>query len=180
LLLLESYRHIEPQSHNAMPNAEQATSNDGAVAQEPSCVFSYGTLMSESVLEVVLGRVPAWTEGRVSGYARVPLCGRCYPGAVPRDGGVIIGRVLRGVSSHELARLDRFEGDEYCPVVETVRLDSGDTVRARLWALSDLNDVVPDSDWSFDRFVKVDQAWYLTSCKEWADQDDRNNGKLKP
>jgi gamma-glutamylcyclotransferase (GGCT)/AIG2-like uncharacterized protein YtfP len=162
-----------------MSSAEPATRGDAETAQEPTWVFSYGTLMSESVLETVLGRVPAWTAGSVAGYTRAPLCGRCYPGAVPRDGAVISGRVLRGVRSHELARLDRFEGDEYRPVVETVLLDTGDTVRARLWTLHDLKGVVLDGDWSFEQFLREDQAWYLTSCKEWADQDDRDHGKFE-
>jgi gamma-glutamylcyclotransferase (GGCT)/AIG2-like uncharacterized protein YtfP len=147
-------------------------------APEPTWVFSYGSLMSEPVLEAVLGRVPAWTPGRVAGYARGPLCGRCYPGAVPRAGAELPGRALQGVRPAELARLDRFEGDEYEPAVEAVRLDTGEVVRARLWRLHDQSGLL-DGDWSFDEFVKVNEGWYIQMCRDWATQDDREQAELR-
>jgi gamma-glutamylcyclotransferase (GGCT)/AIG2-like uncharacterized protein YtfP len=128
--------------------------------------------MSERVLEAVLGRVPRWTPGEVSGFKRSPLGnGRCYPGVCPSPCDVVRGRVLRDVGSEELARLDRFEGDEYrAVVVPNVRLDSGETVRARLWVLSDVEGVLA-GDWDFDRFLDMDEGWYVKMCREWADDD---------
>jgi Gamma-glutamyl cyclotransferase, AIG2-like len=68
--------------------------------------------MSEAVLKVMLGRVPSWTTGTMTGYVRQPLCNRCYPGVVRRDRNTVRGRVLRDILPQELANLDIFEGDE--------------------------------------------------------------------
>lgn len=144
---------------------------------EPTWVMSYGTLMSEKVLEAVLGRVPSWTPGTVTGYARVCLGnGRCYPGVLPRNGATVTGRVLRDVTASELARLDRFEGDEYHAIVQDVVLQDGTKVMARMWALADMDGVI-DQEWNFDKFLAENEHWYVDMCRSWAADDEKEEQK---
>lgn len=144
-------------------------------------VFTYGTLMSERVLQVVLGRVPVWSHAELDGFARVPLGNeRCYPGALVRPGAKIRGRILHGVNADELARLDRFEGDEYEPVVvEGIRLDSGALVDARVWKLAQFEGIL-DGQWDYNKFVLEDEHWYVQMCKEWAHDDEIEQQKCTP
>jgi gamma-glutamylcyclotransferase (GGCT)/AIG2-like uncharacterized protein YtfP len=144
-------------------------------------VFSYGTLMSEKVLKAVLGRVPQHCPGELDGFARCPLSDRCYPGAVARQGSRLRGRVLRGISPAELAVLDRFEGDEYTSIfVDGVRLESGETVRARFWPLADATGILLDGDWSYDQFLATNESWYVKMCSEWAADDKREQQQCTP
>lgn len=90
------------------------------------------------------------------------------------------GRVLRGVTADELATLDRFEGDEYAPVVVAgVRLDSGESVAARLWLLEDTSGLL-EEEWSFERFMEEDEGWYVRMCMEWAEEDKVEKRKCTP
>lgn len=131
--------------------------------------------MSERVLQEVMGRVPAWTPAVLPGYRRRALSGRCYPGVCAARGASVAGRVLHAVSAAELARLDRFEGDEYVAlVVPGVRLGAaggGDAVAARVWVMRDPDGML-EAEWSFDRFLEKDEGWYVDMCREWA-ADDR-------
>jgi Gamma-glutamyl cyclotransferase, AIG2-like len=138
--------------------------------------------MSERVLAVVLGRVPRWSAAELSGYRRSPLGnGRCYPGVCPSPSSKVRGRVLHDVTPSELARLDRFEGDEYAAVVVPgVRLlQSGEDIRARMWVLADTQGVL-EGEWSFDAFLEKDEAWYVRMCKEWADDDAKEQQQCTP
>lgn len=141
-------------------------------------VFTYGTLMSERVLQAVLGRVPNWSCGELTDFKRVSLGNeRCYPGALPHPASKICGRVLHDLSADELARLDRFEGDEYeAVIIDEVLLASGEKVRARVWKLADLNGVL-DRDWDYDKFLRHDENWYVEMCREWAADDDTEQQK---
>lgn len=139
--------------------------------------------MSERVLEVVLGRIPRWVCGEVSGFASAPLGdGRCYPGAFRKPGSVLRGRVLCDLTRSELDRLDRFEGDEYeASSVPNVTLQGGASVSARMWILppSEMGGVL-DGDWSFDAFLAKDEEWYVKMCQEWADEDSVEHQKCTP
>lgn len=131
--------------------------------------------MSERVLQAVMGRVPQWTPGVLPGYRRRALGnGRCYPGVCAAAGASVRGRVLQAVSAAELARLDRFEGDEYAAVVVPgVRLGAGGEggpVSARVWVMREPEGML-EAEWSFDRFVEKDEAWYVDMCREWAADD---------
>jgi gamma-glutamylcyclotransferase (GGCT)/AIG2-like uncharacterized protein YtfP len=150
-------------------------------AVDEAFVFTYGTLMSEKVLQAVLGRVPQHSPGELDGYVRCPLGNnRCYPGAIPRQGSTLRGRVLRYITSLELAVLDRYEGDEYDRAcVDGVRLETGETVRARFWPLADLSGVL-DGEWSYDAFIATNEASYVKMCTEWAHDDQREQQQCTP
>lgn len=137
--------------------------------------------MSERVLEVVIGRVPPWSAATLPGYRRRALGnGRCYPGVCRAAGAAVRGRLLRGISPAELARMDRFEGDEYAAVVvPDVRLDGGQSVRARLWVLESMEGV-EDGEWSFESFLENDEGWYVEMCREWSEDDKREQQQCTP
>lgn len=67
--------------------------------------------------------------------------------------------------------MDRYEGDEYeALVVGGVTLQTGEVGRARVWAMKESEGVLEEG-WSFDKFLQVDERWYVDMCKEWKEED---------
>ena len=77
-------------------------------------VFTYGSLMFESVWKrVVQGDYPS-SHASLDGYRRLSVINETYPALVPVPGTHSIqGVVYQGVSHDDIGRLDEFEGDYY-------------------------------------------------------------------
>ena len=88
-------------------------------------LFVYGTLLSARVRNLVIGRALPAIPARLSGYRRVTLSGRDYPGLVPAPQAAVEGRLVEGLGIADLARLDRYEGDEYRRCLLRVSTASG-------------------------------------------------------
>ena len=74
----------------------------------------------------VCGREHAAVDAELQGYARHLVRGQDYPGlALANPESIIRGRLYLEVDDASLARLDRFEGEEYERIVVTVRLADG-------------------------------------------------------
>lgn len=76
-------------------------------------LFVYGTLLSARVREQVIGRPLPASPAFLTGYRRVTLAGRNYPGLIRAPHARIAGRLVEGLRATDLGRLDRYEGDEY-------------------------------------------------------------------
>jgi gamma-glutamylcyclotransferase (GGCT)/AIG2-like uncharacterized protein YtfP len=76
-------------------------------------VFTYGSLMFQPVWSrVVQGKYPS-ALAVLSGHTRHAVVGEQYPGVIVGPGQVA-GRVYFDVSQADQARLDAFEGEDYC------------------------------------------------------------------
>jgi gamma-glutamylcyclotransferase (GGCT)/AIG2-like uncharacterized protein YtfP len=108
------------------PGAITTTTGSTAVMNK---IFVYGTLMAESVVTTLIGRMPPHDKARVFGYARYPVRDRVYPAIVPvttthhhpAAAVVVEGLLLRDLHEREMRRLDEFEGTDYRRV--TVRIE---------------------------------------------------------
>ncbi|KAM0890917.1 hypothetical protein ACQ4PT_026701 [Festuca glaucescens] len=60
-------------------------------------VFVYGTLMSEEVVRVLLGRVPPSSPALLPNHQRFSIRGRVYPAILPVDGNEVSGREWKKV-----------------------------------------------------------------------------------
>jgi len=107
-------------------------------------LFVYGELCKPAVLNSLLGRVPSGEAALLAGYRRalVPTTG--YFCAVPREGAMIAGLLLGGITPDEIETLDGFEnvsGGEYTRVEREVELlASGECHPAWVYVSSDNTD----------------------------------------
>jgi gamma-glutamylcyclotransferase (GGCT)/AIG2-like uncharacterized protein YtfP len=93
-------------------------------------IFVYGTLMAESVVTTLIGRMPPHDKARVVGYVRYPVRDRVYPAIIPvttphlhpAAAVVVEGLLLRDLHEGEMRRLDWFEGTDYRRVNVRVEL----------------------------------------------------------
>lgn len=76
-------------------------------------LFVYGTLLSAQTRARVLGRAVAVRTARLTGYRRMSLAGRHYPGLVRARNGEVTGLLVEGLGKGDLRQLDRYEGQEY-------------------------------------------------------------------
>ncbi|MFP4643039.1 MAG: gamma-glutamylcyclotransferase family protein [Spirochaetales bacterium] len=98
-------------------------------------VFTYGTLMFDSVWRSVAGRLGPHAPARLYGYRRRGISGVSYPGIVPGDAEEYVdGLLYLKVDGASLAAIDAFEdeGTEYRRIVVRVRLHGGGVCSA--WA----------------------------------------------
>lgn len=105
-------------------------------------LFVYGTLApgesNEHVMEGMAGQwQPATTHGKLYKNGWGAALG--YPGIVPKEDGELVNGLL--FSSDDLPehwpRLDEFEGDGYNRIIIPIALESGETIEAYVYALSE-------------------------------------------
>ncbi len=89
------------------------------------CLFAYGTLMYPALAEAIVGRVLPSEPAVLRGFRREGMQGRAYPAIVAESGGRVEGRLYGGIPLAALARLDRFEGDEYRRETHRVEVAGG-------------------------------------------------------
>lgn len=76
-------------------------------------LFAYGSLMYEDVFTGVALCSAQCVSAQAIGWRRWALMNRTYPGAMPYADGTLEGILWLDVPQHAMARLDKFEGDEY-------------------------------------------------------------------
>ena len=76
-------------------------------------VFTYGSLMFPPVWSLVVAGRYRSLAGTLAGHARFAVDAQDYPGMVVRSGASVDGVLYLDVDEADLARLDRFEGDDY-------------------------------------------------------------------
>ncbi|MEO6281336.1 gamma-glutamylcyclotransferase family protein [Roseateles sp.] len=96
----------------------------------PNHCFTYGSLMWADIMARVCGHELACEPARLHGHRRHPVQGEDYPGLCPVDGGVVDGRLYRGLDPVMWTRLDAFEGADYERVQVPVALADGRTETA--------------------------------------------------
>jgi len=146
-------------------------------------LFVYGTLMAPSVIETVIGRVPAGCRARLAGFVRHPVHGRVYPGMIPSTSpsSTTTGFLYKDLTDLEMKRLDYFEDVEYTRRnVNVVLLENAEEQSASMLSTETYvwtNPVVEldtTRDWSYDDFCKNELDNYLRRtvqpCREDLDR----------
>lgn len=127
------------------------------------CCFTYGSLMCRDIMSGVAGLdlvgEPAW----LAGYARHPVVGEDYPGAIAAPGAVVEGVLYRGLGPEALRRLDVFEGDMYERVRVGVNPVGGRDVTAWCYIVRDrYRDRLRAGTWDFAAFLRQGKARFLS------------------
>ena len=101
-------------------------------------LFVYGTLQYQSILKVLLRRVPSSTPAVVRGYTRCRILNLPYPAVLVDPVGTVDGMLLWGLREDELEILHDYEGEEYAlhEGVEAV-MAGGDTTACSLYLWRD-------------------------------------------
>jgi gamma-glutamylcyclotransferase (GGCT)/AIG2-like uncharacterized protein YtfP len=101
-------------------------------------LFTYGSLMFAPVWRKVAKPHYRTSEETIRGYVRYTVAGEHYPAVIGTPHlplSTLTGRVYWDIDAEDIARLDRFEGDDYKRVsVQTV---SGQTVSLYLFIASE-------------------------------------------
>jgi gamma-glutamylcyclotransferase (GGCT)/AIG2-like uncharacterized protein YtfP len=135
---------------------------------EAAC-FTYGSLMWADILGRVIGRpAPAGEPARLHGHARHPVRGQDYPGLVAAPGATVAGRLYRGITPADWARLDAYEGDDYERVAVQVALPGGGQQAA--WVYRHRRpEALADGDWSEADFEREGRARFMAQYPGFAD-----------
>ncbi len=126
-------------------------------------VFTYGSLMFETVWLSVVARHYQNQSAVLSGFRRHAVRGELYPALVksPAQGSAVVGRLYRDVSSNDLNRLDAFEGTLYrriaCQVSEPA---SSTLIEAEVYLFLQPNLLMPD-DWDEKRFAETGMVDFM-------------------
>jgi len=123
-------------------------------------LFVYGTLRSSGVRKRLVHADCDTIDATIAGWIVRRVKGELYPGIVRGDG-VARGTIVFSVSHDDIARLDRFEGEEY---VKTDAVAVGIADRRRypvvVYRFKD-EDALSDEQWDFDAFEKNGLAPFL-------------------
>ncbi len=131
-----------------------------------TALFTYGTLMEETVMTAVTGRCFAWREGELAGYVREGVAGEVYPGIRPQAGAVTRGRIYLGVDAAALARLDVFEGELYRREWLPVRSDTGEELTAAVYVMApEFSHRLSGRPWDPARFHAEHLAEFRRGCE---------------
>ena len=135
-------------------------------------VFAYGSLMSESVLQVLLQRLPRMRPAVLRGYRRYMLVDRCYPAVVPRlPSDAVCGVLLCELTSEEVAVLNAFEDPAYERRFVPVWLTDApcpSSVEALAYVRASDTEAVLLGDWSLGDFEGSPvYSAYLDRCRSF-------------
>ncbi len=126
----------------------------------PGRLFVYGTLMFPAVMARVSGRRAAGRPAVLEQYACYRVRGAVYPGIIPVEEACTEGMVYAGLGAAPLARLDRYEGDEYRRERVQVRLHGGRVIEAWTYVMRS-TDRLSAEPWDRAQFGRRELAAWL-------------------
>lgn len=125
-------------------------------------LFNYGTLQSPLLMARISGLHQPGRPAVLDDYGCYTLTGAVYPGIRPEPGAQTHGVVYDGLDAAQLARLDRFEGDEYQREQVEVRLADAEVLLAWVYVIQPvLRASLSSVPWDRDRFERYHLATWL-------------------
>lgn len=129
-------------------------------------VFAFGSLMDRELMALVLDRDVSgvtMTEATIRGYVRRRVAGEYYPALVPQPDGIVVGRLVEGLSPDDIDRIHFYEGDVYD--LAPVHAVTADGRRFTAHVFLDGGDLrVSRQGWDFQSWLRheKDEAMALT------------------
>ena len=118
-------------------------------------IFAFGLLMIPKVMKDVTGIELLGTEAVLSGFRRVSLAGRNYPGITRDDHGGVRGIYYADTDADMIRRIDAFEGDEYRRDIVSIRLASGEVCSAGVYLMSKTGEaLVTNESWDLEAYKR--------------------------
>jgi gamma-glutamylcyclotransferase (GGCT)/AIG2-like uncharacterized protein YtfP len=124
--------------------------------QTSGTIFVYGTLSFDEVISALLGRILKGTLGSITGFKRIRIKNKTYPGLVAANSeSSVTGMVHTGITPEELELLDTFEDDFYQKFKTEIKLESGDKIQALVYIIPKSNmQFATTEEWNHDGFGK--------------------------
>ncbi|MEE8393655.1 MAG: gamma-glutamylcyclotransferase family protein [Rhodospirillales bacterium] len=118
--------------------------------------FFYGTLMDPDVLGLVIGRPGPFAgleEVHLYGYRTAYLDGQSYPALKEEAGARAEGRLARGLSLNEAARISYYESDLYR--IESLEIETAAGQSATAWTFTSGPGMVMGGGWDFEAWRRI-------------------------
>ena len=117
-------------------------------------LFAYGTLMTEEVMSLVIGRTSTHSPATLAGYRRGQLRGEVYPAIRPAPEHRVGGVLYTDLSPADIRQLDLFEGEMYQRQAIPVELADGRLASAETYVLrAEFYHQLTDNPWSLQEFM---------------------------
>jgi len=126
-------------------------------------VFTYGSLMFDTVWSRVVADSYDRSEAILQGYDRKGVLGEVYPVIVPSSASSRVeGIVYRDVSLADLARLDQFEGEYYFRKTALVVTEEMETLAAEIYVLKEeYYTIISPREWDLDYFSTTGIHYFI-------------------
>jgi gamma-glutamylcyclotransferase (GGCT)/AIG2-like uncharacterized protein YtfP len=132
-------------------------------------IFTYGSLMFDSVWSRVTAGCSERILAGLSGYRRRLLSGRIYPALVPgTPEDMVMGVAYLDVQPEAVSKLDLFEGELYRREQVRCVVRQGETLPAETFVLrTEYLHLAIDRDWDPDLFARTGLAAFLNDDEEF-------------
>lgn len=118
-------------------------------------LFTYGTLMVPELFVKLTNKPYPTCKAVLKDFARYKVNGKSYPGIIPEKGGAVEGMVYLEVTSGDLIKLDRFEGEMYSAEEVIVKTETGTVMKALVYVVKpNYKDQLSREEWSMTAFVR--------------------------
>ncbi len=125
-------------------------------------IFAYGSLMFDTVRDLLIDDRYRKLEGYVSGYKRLGVRDEVYPGLVAATDSRVDGVVLLDVNRSDIRLLDEFEGGYYRRQGMTVVCGIKRCIHAQAYVFRDeYRFLLTDYEWDADQFFNKDIQTFL-------------------
>ena len=134
-------------------------------------IFTYGSLMFDTVWERVIGVEYKKHRARIYGYRRQALKNFTYPALIAGPNEEIVdGVVYLNVYPSDVDTLDRFEGEYYQRIGLPCTLNDGSTIEADTYLFKDkYRKMLDDKPWDVKKFEDSGIRKFLSKYKGFAD-----------
>lgn len=131
-------------------------------------LFSYGTLCDPLIMRSVSGYTCSGEMASLTGYARISLRGLPYPAIIPRVDGHMHGVLYRALTLRQLAKIDRYEQQQYVRTRVCVETERQAVLQAWTYVLHPrYYRRILRRPWSLNTFQSRHRASYLRAyCGE--------------
>lgn len=130
-------------------------------------LFFFGSLMDADLLRLVLDREIDDVEhatAEILGYERRRAKNESFPIIVPTPGGRVEGRLVTGLTSAEVARIQWYESDDYALRPCLVKVGELRREAHVFLATETLED--EGIAWDFEQWVRIEKPMCLTLARE--------------
>ncbi len=128
-------------------------------------LFVYGSLMSSTVIQIVIGRVPPSYSATLTGFACYYVQGATYPGITAERNKRTSGLILRELTGSEVACLDDYEDTFYCRMPITVETSDGSETTMAYVVPIECRHLLSPRAWSWQEFEQLHLQDYIVRLR---------------